>query len=156
MKLILEINNTSKSPVKKTFIKKVVILTLEKSGYLELLKKNLSLSFAWVSESEILRINKQYRNKNKATDVLSFCEYENSEQLKVDKNPELFLGELILCYDYIKESLDEFNSEKELQEELARIIAHGVLHLLGFSHGKKMFVIQDAVAKESLKNKIIK
>ncbi|MEI7425810.1 MAG: rRNA maturation RNase YbeY [Candidatus Moraniibacteriota bacterium] len=156
MKLILEINNTSKSPVKKTFIKKVVILTLEKSGYLELLKKNLSLSFAWVSESEILRINKQYRGKNKATDVLSFCEYDNSEQLKVDKNPELFLGELILCYDYIKESLDEFNSEKELQEELARIIAHGVLHLLGFTHGKKMFVIQDAVAKESLKNKIIK
>ncbi len=156
MKLILEINNTSKSPVKKTFIKKVVILTLEKSGYLELLKKNLSLSFAWVSESEILRINKQYRGKNKATDVLSFCEYENSEQLKVDKNPELFLGELILCYDYIKESLDEFNSEKELQEELARIVAHGVLHLLGFAHGKKMFVIQDAVAKESLKNKIIK
>ena len=151
MKLILEINNTSKSPVKKTFIKKVVILTLEKSDYLELLKKNLSLSFAWVSESEILRINKQYRGKNKATDVLSFCEYENSEQLKVDKNPELFLGELILCYDYIKESLDEFNSEKELQEELARIIAHGVLHLLGFAHGKKMFVIQDAVAKESLK-----
>lgn len=148
MKLNLEINNATKSPVKKTFIKKVVILTLEKSGYLELAEKSLDLSLAWISKIEIKKINKQYRKKDHATDVLSFCEYENSEQLEADKNSELFLGELILCYDYIKESLDEYNSEKELQKELARIIAHGVLHLLGFIHGKKMFAIQDAVAGE--------
>lgn len=148
MKLTLEINNTDKSPVKKAFIKKVVTMTLEKSGYLELAKKSLNLSLAWVCEIEIKKINKQYRKKDKATDVLSFCEFEDAAVLKSSNEPELFLGELILCYNYIKEFATECTSENDLQKELARIIAHGVLHLLGFGHGKKMFAIQDAVSVE--------
>jgi probable rRNA maturation factor len=148
MKLNLEINNTDKSPVKKAFVKKVVLLTLEKSGYLKLAKKSLSLSLAWVCEIEIRKINKQYRKKDKATDVLSFCEFENASELKNSAEKDLFLGELILCYNYIKESAKECSSETDLQKELARIIAHGVLHLLGFSHGKKMFNVQDSVAEE--------
>jgi probable rRNA maturation factor len=146
MKLILEINNTDKSPVKKAFVKKVILATLVKSGYVELSEKSLNLSLAWVSESEIRRINKLYRKKNKATDVLSFCEFEDAVRLKNSAESELFLGELVLCYNYIKESASECTSEIELQKELARIIAHGVLHLLGFAHGKKMFAIQDAVS----------
>lgn len=146
MKLILEINNTDKSPVRKAFIKKVVSRTLEKSGYFELADKNLNLSMAWVSESEMREINKLYRKKNKATDVLSFCEYDDTSQLRKNLESELFLGELILCYNYIKESATQCSSENDLQKELARIIAHGVLHLLGFLHGKKMFALQDAVA----------
>ncbi|MEI6588265.1 MAG: rRNA maturation RNase YbeY, partial [Candidatus Moraniibacteriota bacterium] len=146
MKLILEINNTDKSPVGKAFIKKVVSRTLEKSDYSDLAGKSLNLSMAWVSESEMRRINKLYRKKNKATDVLSFCEYDDASQLRKNLESELFLGELILCYNYIKESATECTSENDLQKELARIIAHGVLHLLGFLHGKKMFALQDAVA----------
>jgi probable rRNA maturation factor len=149
MKLNLEINNTSKSPVKKTFVKKVILATLVKSGYVELSEKNLNLSLAWVSESEIRRINNLYRKKNRATDVLSFCEFEDAMELKVATEKELFLGELILCYNYIKESAVECTSENDLQKELARIIAHGVLHLLGFAHGKKMFVIQNAIANDA-------
>lgn len=148
MRLNLEINNTDKSPVKKTFVKKVIMLTLEKSGYLELVKKNLNLSLAWVNEVEIRRINKQYRKKDKATDVLSFCEFEDTSVLKSSTDSELFLGELILCYNYIKESAQNCSSETDLQKELARIIAHGVLHLLGYSHGKKMFAIQGTVAEK--------
>lgn len=148
MRLNLEINNTDKIPVKKAFIRKVVLSTLKKSGYLELAKKSLSLSLAWVSEIEIRKINKQYRKKDKATDVLSFCEFEDAVQLKNSAESELFLGELILCYNYIKESASECTSEIELQKELARIIAHGVLHLLGFFHGKKMFALQDAISKD--------
>ena len=68
--------------------------------------------------------------------------------LKKSNEQELFLGELILCYNYIKESAIECTSETDSQKELARIIAHGVLHLLGFSHGKKMFTIQDAVSSD--------
>jgi probable rRNA maturation factor len=146
MKLALEINNTNKSPVKKTFIKKVIILTLEKSGCLEAARKNISLSFAWVTESEMRRLNRLYRKKDRATDVLSFCEFEDASQLKKSVESELFLGELVLCYNYIKESATECTSENDLQKELARIIAHGVLHLLGYPHGQKMFNIQDAVS----------
>ncbi|MFA5962176.1 MAG: rRNA maturation RNase YbeY [Parcubacteria group bacterium] len=150
MKLNLEINNTDKSPVKKTFVKKVITETLAKSGYVELAKKSLSLSLAWVSEKEIRRLNKLYRKKDRTTDVLSFCEFEEASELKKATEQELFLGELILCYNYIKQSASECTSENDLQKELARIIAHGVLHLLGFSHGKTMFAIQDAIYDEAL------
>lgn len=150
IKLELEINNTDKSPVRKSLIKKAIVKTLEKSGYLELFGKNLTLSFAWVSTSEIRRINKLYRKKDRETDVLSFCEYEDAKKLKAEKSNDLFLGELVLCYNYIKESAEECTLENDLEKEIARIIAHGVLHLLGFSHGRKMFAIQDAVAEDIL------
>ncbi len=89
-------------------------------------------------------INKKYRKKNCITDILSFCECEDVEQLKNNTDPALFLGELVLCYDYINR---ECVNKKDLQKELARIIAHGVLHLLCYKHSKKMFDIQDAVAE---------
>ena len=56
---------------------------------------------------------------------------------------ELFLGELILCYDDIKEYAE--NESLELKEELSKVVAHGILHLLGFEHGEKMFAIQNKV-----------
>ena len=148
MKLNLEINNSTKSPVKKAFIERVVLATLEKSRCSFLQEKTISLSFAWITEVEIRAINKTYRGKDRATDVLSFCEYADMSSLKKAPEKELFLGELLLCYNYIKAVAIASGQEKSLQKELARIVAHGVLHLLGFSHGKKMFDIQDAIAKD--------
>lgn len=148
MKLNIEINNTDNSPVKKTFIKKVIASTWQKSGYAGLNKNSLGLSFAWISNNEMQQLNKSYRKKDRATDVLSFCEYEDAEQLKNSIEPDLFLGELILCYDYIKELMGNRVSAQNLEKELARTIAHGVLHLLCFRHGRKMFAIQDVVSDE--------
>lgn len=149
MKLNLEVNNLAKSPVKKLLIKNAVIKALEKSGYNYLLKKSISISLALVGGDEMKKINKKYRKKNRATDILSFCEYEDAYKLKNNSESELFLGELILCYDYIKKSAKECSNEKDLQKEITRIIAHGVLHLLCFKHSKKMFDIQDEVAESA-------
>ncbi|MFZ2226018.1 MAG: rRNA maturation RNase YbeY [Candidatus Moraniibacteriota bacterium] len=148
MKLNLEINNATKSPVKKAFIQRVVLEALEKSRCDFLREKTISLSFAWITEAEIRAINKTYRGKDRATDVLSFCEYADTPSLKKAPEKELFLGELLLCYNYIKTVAEASGQEKSLQKELARIIAHGVLHLLGFLHGKKMFDIQDAISED--------
>lgn len=147
MKLELEINNLAKAPVKNSWVRQVVTAALERSGRTELAGKSVSLSLAWVSEEEIARLNKAYRRKDRPTDVLSFCEFETASELAEAAGPALFLGELILCYNFIKESASECTSESELREELARIIAHGVLHLLGFAHGRKMFSLQDMVAE---------
>lgn len=145
MKLELEINNTTKCPVKKAFVESVVRETLRKSGCV-FVGKELQLSLAWVSEEEIGRVNRQYRKKDCVTDVLSFCEYVDAKQLEDAPGKEIFLGELLLCYDYIKKSTSKSGDKAVLQKELARIIAHGTLHLLGFSHGRKMFSVQDAVS----------
>jgi len=145
MKLILEINNLAKSPIKRAFFQAVVKKTLAGSGYDFLKNKNISVSLAIVSKAEIKKINKTYRKKNEPTDILSFAEYKNVKELKAAKGKEIFLGELILCYDDIK----EYSKKRGLvlKRELAVVFAHGILHLLGFRHGKEMFEIQDKMTK---------
>ena len=148
MHLQLEINNIARCPVKKLFVEKVVRKTFEKSGCVFRAEKKWQLSLAWVADRKIQEINRRYRKKNQVTDVLSFCEYVDAKQLEAAPEKEIFLGELILCYSYIKKSVPEIKEKDGLQKEVARIISHGVLHLLGFSHGKKMFSIQNLVAEE--------
>ncbi|PJA86699.1 MAG: rRNA maturation RNase YbeY [Candidatus Moranbacteria bacterium CG_4_9_14_3_um_filter_42_9] len=144
MKLTLEINNLTKSPIQKAFFKAVAEKTLEKSGYKFLNPpaggKNISVSLAIVGKAEMKKLNKTYRKKNESTDILSFAEYKNIQEIKAAKETELFLGELILCYDDIKEYTRKYGLN--FQKETGAVVSHGILHLLGFRHGKKMFGIQ--------------
>lgn len=141
MKINVEINNLTKTPIKEDLFKVVVKKTLKNSSYKFLKKKNIFVSLAIVSKAEIKKLNRTYRKINQATDVLSFAEYKNIEQIRAAKEKEVFLGELILCYDDIK----EYARKKglNLKKETGTVVSHGILHLLGFRHGKKMFGIQD-------------
>lgn len=154
MKLNLEINNTTQSPVEDVFFISVAEKTLAEVPALgDLVSKSFSISVALVSPEEIQKLNKERRQVDSMTDILSFAEYENMEELKkaVD-NPlrqpadEIFLGELILCYDDIKEYAQKENIA--LNQELANVVSHGVLHLLGFEHGDAMFKIQNKMTKD--------
>ncbi len=89
----------------------------------DILGKQYSLSIAYVSEEKSREINKKYRKKDKATNVLSFS-------LRKDK------GELVLCRALIKKEAENFN--KTFPEFLNFLVIHGMLHLKGFKHGKKM------------------
>ena len=81
MKYLVEINNKTKTnfSVKKieAVFQKTVVLTLGEA----LGGENFQLSLALVSAEEICLLNKQYRKKNTATDVLSFAEYEGKQAL---------------------------------------------------------------------------
>lgn len=145
MKLNLEINNLEKKPLKKAFVEKVITETLQEFGLKFLQKRNISISLAIVGKTEIKKINKTYRKKNQTTDILSFSEFKNNQEMK-NHEGELFLGELILCYDDVK----EYSQKKgiQLKKELANVISHGVLHLFNFKHGKKMFEIQNKVSEK--------
>lgn len=93
-----------------------------------------SLTLVFVSKSSIRKINQQYRNKDKPTDVLSFSADEG-------------LGELVLCYEVIQAYAKEHGVRT--QDELTYVVLHGILHLLGYDHeGSKkkadqMFQLQD-------------
>jgi len=149
MKLNLEINNLAKIPIKKDFFEAVAKKILENSGDKFLNPpaggKNISLSLAIVSKEEIKKLNKIYRKKNEPTDVLSFAEYKNIAEMRKIRDKNIFLGEVILCYDDIK----EYASKKgiNIKQELAAVTAHGILHLLGMRHGKRMFGIQEKMTK---------
>ncbi len=127
------------------FFALVVEKTIVAAGYEFLHDKNISISLALLSEEEMQTLNNKYRQRDSVTDVLSFCEYESIEDLKNVSEPEIFLGELILCYDDIGKYAQE--KKIELQKEMAKVVSHGVLHLLGFSHSEKMFAIQNKVVE---------
>ncbi len=150
MKYLVEINNKTKEKISKRKVQAVfeetVVLALAESFEGE----KFELSLALVSEQEIKTLNKEYRRKDTATDVLSFAEYEGEqalllENLKTQGN-ETFLGELIICPAYVKKNAAEDGETFEFA--MTYIISHGILHLLGFSHGKKMFALQRTVASE--------
>lgn len=118
--------------------------TLKAGGLDFLARKKITLSIAIVSPREIKRLNKIYRKNDMATDVLSFAEYKNAGRLKKEKKDAIFLGELVICPDDIK---DYIKREKlDVRKETAKVISHGVLHLLGFKHGKKMLAIQEIIS----------
>ena len=109
-----------------------------------LLDSKLYISITLTTPENIQKYNKQYRNLDKPTDVLSFpmIEYEFSEDFSkledesVDcfnqDNGELLLGDIILNIDRIKSQSEEFNHS--IYRELAFLTAHSMLHLFGHDH----------------------
>ena len=146
MKLILEINNLDSCNFSKKRLKLIVEKTIKKVQPNFLSERNISLSVGLISEDEIRKINKKYRNKNSPTDVLSFGDFNSiKEVLNCDKE-NIFLGELLICVEDIKKYCQE--KDISFEREFFKVFSHGVLHLLGLSHGKKMFTIQNEVADE--------
>jgi len=145
MEISLEINNKSHSPVAGTFLRKVFRKTLEQSGYDFLRGKKISLSAAWVSKEEIKKLNARWRKINQSTDVLSFSEYRNKAVLEKAVGKEVFLGELIMCYDEIVGYSKK--NKLSVKKEIANVFSHGVLHLLGLRYGEKMFSRQKEIVK---------
>lgn len=144
MKLDVEINNLAGARIRKDFLRNAIRETLNASGYDFLRKKSVSVSVAIVPPAEIKKLNKAYRKKNAVTDVLSFAEHKNRAALEKIRDKDIFLGELILCYNDIAEYARKNNLK--VTQELSKVVSHGLLHLLGFSHGRKMFALQDAVS----------
>lgn len=156
MKINLQINNTTQSPVADDFLQKVAEETFKTINYsfcdgTVCSAKEIVISIALVEPEKIKELNAKYRQYDAVTDILSFPEHQGVAEIKmaIERNPgqELFLGELILCYNDVKEYAQAENIE--LTKELANVVSHGILHLLGFSHGEEMFAIQ-----EKIKNKI--
>lgn len=148
MRLCVEINNKSGARIKKELFTDVIKKTLELSSFKFLEKKNISVSIAIVDEKEIKNLNRIYRKKDAVTDVLSFAEYKNIAAIRKSKEATIFLGELILCYNDIR----RFARKNKInpKQELATVVSHGILHLLGMKHGQKMFAIQEKI-KEKIK-----
>ena len=146
--LSIEINNLAGLEFEESFFEKVAEDTLKSSGVDCLKEKEISISVALVSEEEISGINKRYRQKDCPTDVLSFSEYAKIEELCDNGSEEVFLGEIIICPDYLEKSAKEQGVSFEF--ELAYIFSHGILHLLDFSHGEEMFSLQERVAKKNI------
>ncbi|MDD4900546.1 MAG: rRNA maturation RNase YbeY [Patescibacteria group bacterium] len=109
----IEINNRTKKKINSSFIKGLV-----NKFVAEYQVKGEELSIAFVSDAEIKKLNRIYRDKSEPTDILSFA-----------GEGELW-GELIIDYDQIKRQAGQFGNSA--REELIFILVHGLLHLLGY------------------------
>ena len=112
---MIEINNLTTNPVDEEFLKRIVKKVLEGEN-----KEEAGLSIALVGQGRIRELNKKYRGKNRATDVLAF--------------PGDGLGEIVICLREVKKNAKRYRSNSE--KELARVLIHGILHLLGYDHEK--------------------
>ena len=108
-------------------------------------KKILICTILLSGNREIKKLNKQFRNKNKSTDVLSFPFYEKREmKLKLKKKKEIYLGDIIISINKIKNKKDK----KNIEEKLKKLFIHGLTHLLGYRHEKdKEFYVMNKVEK---------
>ena len=105
--------------------------------------RDVELSLSIVSPQEIQSLNKQFRDVDSVTDVLSFPTVDNPQRSVLDvkifpqdvKNPlngKLNLGDVIICLDRAKEQASEYGHS--LKRELCFLSLHGLLHLLGYDH----------------------
>lgn len=97
-----------------------------------------------VNESEIRRLNRMHRGKDKVTDVLSFP----SGDLPIFGE----LGDVLICFEQA-----ERQAEGDIPLELCDLLVHGTLHVLGYDHevpadAEVMFPLQDKIVGDILKN----
>lgn len=79
-----------------------------------------------VSPVEIQVLNKEYRNKNQVTNVLSF-------QSEIpDEVEESILGDVVICLDVVRE--EALVGDKKFADHLTHMAVHGILHLIGHDH----------------------
>ena len=80
------------------------------------------------NNKNIKRLNKNFRSKNKSTDILSF------PSDKKNKYNQSYLGDIIISYNYMDKP--ESKNLKIFKERVAKTFIHGFLHLLGYDHIK--------------------
>lgn len=125
-------NNIGELPNEEALIRKVVETVLTEEN----IKHDLDVYITLTNNEEIHKINKEHRDVDKSTDVLSFPMYERDEinLLKSEKNTEAeeILGDIIVSIEKVKEQAEEYGHSFE--RELAYLVTHGMLHLLGYDH----------------------
>jgi len=98
----------------------------------ELENKNLYVNIVLTNPENIRKINKEYRNIDKETDVLSFPMFEKEELSNIKKCAEDILGDIVISIQRVKEQATEFGHSFE--RELAYMAVHGFYHLMGYDH----------------------
>ncbi|WP_019242634.1 MULTISPECIES: rRNA maturation RNase YbeY [Bacillus] len=103
----------------------------------EEIKEECEVSITFVDNEAIREINKQYRNKDAATDVISFAMEEMGEdEIEViGADMPRVLGDIIISVDRTKEQAEEYGHS--FHRELGFLALHGFLHLLGYDHIEK-------------------
>ncbi len=147
--LVINQSNTKLNPQNIQSVLDEIIKRLLRKKALKNIKrlKKEEITLVFVSAPQMKSINFQFRQKNYATDILSFS----------SSSPES-LGELILCPSVLKKQARQ--NGHSLDFEILYMFIDGILHLLGYDHEislseeKKMFSLQDRLFSQLTESKI--
>ncbi len=134
-------------------IRTIVCHTLRASNVVFGTSAQIEVTIVFVSDTRMHALNKTYRGKNAPTDVLSFPDaFAEKQAPGVDHVNEdssidntVVIGDIMLSCATIKRYA--IMDSVPYEQALTLVLAHGVLHLLGYNHSAMMFTIQDAVTK---------
>lgn len=148
MKLIIDFSDETNEVTAEQIeeIEKIVNFAAEKEG----IEEGTEVSITFVSNERIREINREYRDKDAPTDVISFAMEELGEgeiELVGAVIPRV-LGDIIISTSRAKEQADEYGHS--YMRELGFLAVHGFLHLLGYDHmteedEKVMFSLQKEI-----------
>lgn len=140
MSLILDIQNASE---KCSVPADDLIINWVKQA-LDSKNKNAEITLRVVDEEEGKQLNETWRQKDSATNVLSFPVGE-----KIEQAPNL-LGDIVICAPVVEREAKE--QEKNNEAHWAHLVIHGILHLQGYDHESK----EEAIKMESKEIDILK
>ncbi len=112
----------------------------------KLINKNTEITILLTNSKKMSTLNYKFRGKRKDTDILSFPSEKSSFYNKSIKLKKIYLGDLVLSYNYIKKQKIQF------EDYLKKILVHGYLHLIGYDHNNN----KNFIKMEKAQNKILK
>lgn len=145
----LLIANDTNEDLDLDLIRKKAEKTIREVLRVENISENAEVSLSIVDKETIHKLNKEYRNVDRETDVLSFPLDE--EGFDNEGNPLILLGDIVICLDVAEDQAVDFGHS--LEREIMYLICHSTLHLLGYDHieeGDKK--VMRSKEKEVMKN----
>ena len=130
---------------KELFFKKICRSFPKKYKFLQ---KKVSFTLLLSNNKSIKKLNKNFRNKDKPTDILSFPSNKKLKKIK-----ENYIGDIIISYNFIDKPKSQ--SFKFFKEKLIKTFIHGFLHLLNFDHIKDKDYIKMLKEEELIYNSVI-
>ena len=130
---------------KELFFKKVCKVFPKKYKFSQ---KKVSLTLLLSNNKNIKKLNKNFRNKNRSTDILSF---PFNKKIKILK--KIYIGDIIISYNFIDRPKSQ--SSKSFKEKIIKTFIHGFLHLLNFDHVKNKDYTKMLKEEELIYNSVI-
>ena len=130
---------------KELFFKKICRSFPKKYKFLQ---KKVSFTLLLSNNKSIKKLNKNFRNKDKPTDILSFPSNKKLKKIK-----ENYIGDIIISYNFIDKPKSQ--SFKFFKEKLIKTFIHGFLHLLNFDHIKDKDYIKMLKEEELIYKSVI-
>lgn len=141
----VRLGTDTKLPVEEDFVVHIIEASARRIG------EYGEVSISFVTDEEIHRLNRDYRDVDRPTDVLSFSFLENEDEVHLLDTAERVLGDIVISVPTACRQAEEYHHS--VRREIGFLLVHGYLHLVGYDHQTpeqehEMFALQDEVLME--------